>query len=977
MGQAAQSLDDWAQELLAPLERLGAPPGVGEGVDDHHADLPGALQYAAALGLASKGRKDLLKWAARFGFLAEDPSDDLLEGLAATQTKVLTRRDQIWRDWLPFATSSLPTEGLTAILGERRAGRFQEEVAAALERARRVDALPELVRLAGAGSAGLSGIVERFVRATDEPFALFCVLAGVVPPSADPLEHDALLARHRELLAGVRSRDETVEGAAANGDPVALLTALALPRGKFLEFVSGLAPEILNWLGGLLPALRARLGEGSDPRPGTPDHELRRRLYAFVMAMPEIPVPRRLETQAATAIRNELKEASPAGVREVLGTMDASRRSDLLNRSLDGDDQTFDVDRARGILLWFRSTAPAAQELPILQRAVGTLGSHLGELALDVFLAQAIHFPRVAEPLLDPLGEALKELPPSARDALVQDLLPALDAVAEQLAPRLDAATRAQLVRSAGSEAHRHALRFADLALAAKRRISWAELDVLIEILDSDQLQALAERLGERLTDFDGGALDRELAELRRPERLPVLVAAPASILPRLSHRHPEAVGVFLRELEAVASGAAQAPLWTALVDAGPVGEDLLRAFVDAGGVPPAACSALPEDLAEGIARHLAERCELLEQRTEKLDSDRAERIASTWQSVSEGVALAVGESADLLVGTRWDATPIRSLGAALANSGGNVDGEAEQAVPDRAAGAEVLPFDTAVLEGIGALDEYTEELEAASELVGLDADGWDRERLKGLGALLRLLDARGWGERADPSVRALLESAFADPSLVHGLRAFVASAIAGEPTGEVLSRLSAHLQRLVLRRAYVDDAFRLEALKVGDGRAPWLAWMLQELGVGVEAEGGSSPEPDGRSAWREVQTLAEDHRRRQRAERRAATGLERTTTDVLRRVAEELRASMDEVEVVLRAYSALRQGLSAVGLAPAVSLVELVREQVDLDVGVVRLVGQPREAVELLTGGFAQPGGPILVPASGVPRGRSLEGQD
>ena len=975
MTASAEELERWRQDLLLPLEPFGAPPASGRSVGPHPG-LAAALQYAAALGPATKGPKELVKWSARFGYLADEGSAELVQSLSDIQSSVLTRRDQVWRDWLSIAAASVPAENLTAILGERRAGRFQEDVAAALAKARRLDALPELVRLAGSGSEKLPVIVGRFVRALDDPFAVFCVQVGLVPPSSDSAEQEVAAKRHRELVAAAASMKSGGEAPAANGDPGAVLAVLALPRGELTPFVSSLSPEALQWLFTLVPSLRTRLGEGGDPRPGTPDHELRSRLYALVMATPQIPMPRRLETQAATAVRNELRVARPAEVSTILGAVDAGRRSTLLRRSLDADDQTFDLERARGVIGWLRVSAPTPEEVGLLRRATSTLGSHLQELAVDLFLAHAVHFPQIGEPLLGPLGDALTQLPPTARDALVRDLLPAFDVVATQLAPRLDSATRAQLVRSAGVDAHPYALSLAELALTAQKRVNWAELDVLLEVLGTEQLEVLARLLGDRLDGIHARTLDVELRNLGQPDRISLLLAAPAAVLPRVAGRHPGRVGAFLRELEAITSASAQSALWGALVEEGAVNLKLLRAFVDAGGVPPDACAVLPIELAAELDSHLAERCEHLVHRTEALEEQRAAQVEGTWQLVREGVATAVRESADLLVGTGWSAAPIRALGRAL-RGGGVLD--VVSAAPDHEEGAdaEVLPFQTALLEAIGALDEYGEELEAAVELEGVLQDDWDDDNLAGLAALLRLLDARGWGERANSHVSALRESAFADPGLLHGFRALVARVASGDSGVEMVSRLSQHLQALVVRRAFGDDVDWLASLTVSIERDGWFAWMQQELGIGEGGVNTQVPDTGDLDAWREVQARAENHRRRQRGEQRAATGLERTTTDVLRRAAEELRASMDEVEVVLRAYSGLRQRLTEIGLGPAVGLVELTRGQADLDLGVVRLAGAPRESVELLTGGFAQPDGPVLVPASGVPRGRAVGGND
>lgn len=969
----SEQIGPWRIELLAPFEPFFEWSASGGVSDPRIAALATALQHAAALGLPSKGPKDLLKWAGRFGFFAETPSEDLVTGLGLAQSSVLARRDQVWRDWLPVAAQRVPADRLTSILGDRRAARFQVDVASALEAAGRVDALPELVRLSGAGGDELPLIVSRFAHATDDAFAVFCVQAELVPRSPDSATRKLVARRHRALLAAAAQRDGFTEAPAANGDPVAVLAALAVGRAELLAFVEGLSTETLSWLFELVPRLRTRLGEGDEPRPGTPDHELRRRLYAFVMAAPKLALPARLDTQTATSVRNELKTASSDEVAAILGAVEQTRRVELLQRSLDADDQTFDVDRARRVIAWFRAHTATANELSLLKRATSTVGRHLQELALELFLAHAEHFTQFSDALLAPLEEALTRLPPTARDGLVRDLLPAFQAVAQHLAPRLDPAARTQLVRSAGVDAHPYGLRFAELALAAPKSISWAELDVLLPVLEPPDLARVASLFGERLAEVDGSTLDAELAALLRPDRVGLLLgSAPGAVLPVLARRHQRRVGALLRELEEVTAADLQAAAWEALVREAVVTIELLQAFVDAGGVPHPSCTSLAPELAQQLIAHLDERCAALADETERRGDERTVIEEATWQALREGVAAAARESAQLLVGTAWNDKPIRSVGRALIGAA-MPPGQGEAVESAGAGSGDVLPFQTALMEAIDGLPEYTEELEAAIELDGRSPGPWTEPQVDALAALMRLLDARGWGSRALPAVEALLAGTFAEPGLREGFRALVASILAGDARGDFVSRLSSHLQLLLVRTAFGDNPEGLNELHVAEGRAAWFSWLTEVLGTEV-AHSASEQESVESDAWRGVRDRAEEHRRLLRRAQRAATGLERTRTDVLRAAATELRSTMDEVEVVLRAYARLRRGLTEVGLAPAVKLVELERRQADLDVGEVRLSGQPRELVELLTGGFRQTDGPVLLPASGVPRGEEME---
>ncbi len=965
-------LTRWRDASVAAFAPFAKAPPRKLPSDEPLEPLAQAYSHAAALGTPSRGPKDLVGWAARFGFteLTVDAADEDRERLERAQASILSTRDRFWERWLPVIARSLPAPTITREFGERRAARFLEEIAAALASAKRVDTLPELVRLSGSASDRLRDIVAGFAHGSDDAFALLCSLSDLLPAPPRGARSREIKARHGALLTAIKSRAPATEALASNEDPVAVLAVLALERPRLAEFVQGLPAESREWLLALVPTVQARLSNAEEPRPGTPDHLIRARLYTFVLACPPgSPFPPRLETQAATYLRNELKGAAPKLVAEALAAVDAARRVDQITRSLDSSDPTFDVERARALLLWCQGGVLAADEQELLRSAPSKLGEHLDGLAVELFLASSAREGRVPERVLEAVKLALGSAGPSARDELIRRLEPVFGVVVEQLAPRLAVKDRMQLVRSSGPVVAHHAGRLAELAVAAPEPISWEEIDLLLPHVEGPELVRFAKVLGRRVGEEPDKALGVALQELARPGRPELLGAAAEEVIPALMLRAPREMGRFLRAIEGSASHGLIERLWSAGVSGGAADLRVLAAYAEAGGVPSSpSIASLPAALAEDLAGEVTDRIERNIGEIALLAEARAERAAASWARLKEGVAGAANDAAAMLLGTAWDPKPFRVLGGALLGEEPTQAEEDAGDLPSQA--ARQLPFDQAVDRAIGEVGDCVDELERLLPLATPEEGDWTDARLAAFESLLRLIDARSTGDRKLEAVELLEESLFSDALLRAGLRALVGRTLEGAEVGAFVSRLSRRLQVRVGRAAVGDESAWLNGHAAAPALTGWKAWLAGELGlVGPAPEAGAASAAAATPGWDRVRELAEEHRRTLRDKRAALTLRDRAEVDALRSAAELLRFGMEEIELALRAYETLRLRLAEVGLEPAVDLVHLRRRRAELASDAVRLPGSSSKWVEIRTGGFRQPGGPVLVQAEGVPR--------
>ena len=410
--------------------------------------------------------------------------------------------------------------------------------------------------------------------------------------------------------------------------------------------------------------------------------------------------------------------------------------------------------------------------------------------------------------------------------------------------------------------------------------------------------------------------------------------------------------------------------LWHRLEAAGRVGVDLIDSFLEAGGIPPGVCEQLfDSDLIDDLERKLEDRLLALDEEITRLEEKQQEQAEAIWSELRAGVEGAAHQAGELLEGTAWNRAPFLALGRALADAvGGPITALAGTGSP---VAQEAESFDSALLEAIDEAPEYHPELEGALDLLGRADDAWSEQTLQGLCQLLRLVDARSEGDRAIGAVAALRESLLGDESLRGGLVILVQQALAGEVVGQALSRLSGDLQKDVVRAAFGESPEAFLELATTPPTASWRDHMAASIGAAGPALDGAVIEAGATSGWNRLVTAATEHQRRLRALRAAETSLERAGSDQRRRAADLLVRKMEEVEVVLRAYSSLRAGLAEVGLGAAVDLVQLEHRQRDLSPGSVKVRGAPRERVEVITGGFREPDGPVLLPATGVPRGR------